>query len=176
MILSISYQAKIFIFTVILGLIIGFIYDFIRFIRRIIVHSLLAIQLEDLVYWILMAVFAFMAILRANYGDIRPFLILGLFIGIVLYFLVFSKYILKIYISIMNYFKYILLFFIKVLRYFLSPFIQVLKFIFIPLRIFIGKLKKFNKKSKKHLKNIKKCAKIYIVFLFRCIRIIFKKY
>lgn len=176
MILSMSYQAQLFLFCVFLGILIGVFYDLIRLFRRIFPHSLMTIQLEDLIYWILSAIFVFLAVLRKNYGDIRPFLILGLFLGVIIYFLLLSPVILKVFIRISGIIGKILILTIKFFYTVLYPLRCILKLFFIPITYMKNKLKKINKNNKIYLKKIQKYAKINIVFLNRCIRIIFRKH
>ncbi|NLM13619.1 MAG: spore cortex biosynthesis protein YabQ [Epulopiscium sp.] len=96
MIVSISEQAQIFIAAVEAGIIIGIFYDIFRIIRKIIPHPNWVIQLEDLIYWIIVSAFMFFVLFNKNYGEIRGFALLGAFLGNVIYFFTFSIFLMKI--------------------------------------------------------------------------------
>lgn len=85
MILSIKGQFALFLFAVFFGFAAGFLYDFIVIFRKIIKHYKFFIHLEDFFYWVFLAIFLFFIMLEENNGDIRGFLILGTFIGMIIY-------------------------------------------------------------------------------------------
>lgn len=176
MILSMSYQTQLFIYMVLLGIIIGMFYDFIRLFRRIVIHGIIAIQTEDFLYWLLSAFFVFFAVLRKNYGAIRPFLILGLFLGLIIYFFLISSLVLRVLIYIYGIIKKTVTFILRILYVVFYPFRVFFRFCNIPVTYIKNKLKKFYKNYKIYLKKLRKYEKIYLVFLNRCIRIIFRKH
>ena len=52
MILSMGSQVKLFLLTILLGVITGFIYDLIKTLRKILKHNNFMIQVEDFLFWI----------------------------------------------------------------------------------------------------------------------------
>lgn len=96
MILSLEGQAQLFLLTVLLGGALGLVYDCLRILRRIIVHKRLWIQLEDGLFWLTAVFFVFAVMLGANEGEIRFFAILGMFGGMLLYFLTVSRLVIAI--------------------------------------------------------------------------------
>ena len=80
MILSLNEQARLFLFVILAGASIGAVYDTLRIFRKMIPHSMILIQLEDAFYWLGTAFFLFFMLLQQNYGEIRFFIILGVFL------------------------------------------------------------------------------------------------
>ena len=118
MILSMSGQAWLFLFTVITGFVIGFIYDIFRILRKTIPHSYLMVQLEDILYWICVSLLMFYFMLHRNYGEIRLFSIAGAALGGVLYFLTLSPVIIKVSVAVIGFFKRIILFLLDPIKWF----------------------------------------------------------
>jgi spore cortex biosynthesis protein YabQ len=73
------------------------------------------VQIEDLIYWTISALLLFFIMLKENHGEIRGFLILGSFIGMILYFSAVSKIFLKISDKILSLIKKILIVTFKIL-------------------------------------------------------------
>lgn len=96
MILSMSNQAFLFFISVSFGFVVAFIYDFIKIFRGLISHYKIFIHIEDFFYWTISAIIFFFIIKKENFGEIRGFLILGAFIGMILYFSMVSEIFLKI--------------------------------------------------------------------------------
>ena len=91
MTVSISSQAYIFLCSVIGGIAIALIYDIFRILRKAVKTSNLATYMEDLVFWVLVAVVMFATVYYSNEGELRSYIFLGTFLGVVLYALLFSK-------------------------------------------------------------------------------------
>lgn len=115
MILSINNQLFLFLLSVFFGFVIGFFYDFLVIFRKIIKHFKFMVQIEDLIYWTISALLLFFIMLKENHGEIRGFLILGSFIGMILYFFAVSKIFLKISDKILSLIKKILIVTFKIL-------------------------------------------------------------
>lgn len=90
MILSIHEQARLFLLMLLVGGGIGLFYDGLRILRHALPHKRLWIQAEDGLFWLLTIFPVFCVLLRANGGELRFFLLLGLFGGMGLYFLLLS--------------------------------------------------------------------------------------
>lgn len=86
MILSLETQVHFFLWMILLGGILGLVYDCLRILRKVISHNRFLLQIEDGIFWICAAFFSFWVILQKNSGEMRFFVILGLFGGMVLYF------------------------------------------------------------------------------------------
>ena len=86
MILSFGYQASVFITAVVIGFAVGFAYDILRIIRLIVKHRPWAVNLEDGLFWTAAVFCSFTAMLAKNNGDMRFFIILGIGLGMAVYF------------------------------------------------------------------------------------------
>ncbi|TCT13050.1 spore cortex biosynthesis protein YabQ [Natranaerovirga pectinivora] len=155
----ITVQGQLFMITIASGIAIGVFYDIIRIFRRVVAHSNFLINIEDGLFWIISSVFLFVILFRQNNGVIRGYVIIGVLIGLVLYFAIASHYIVngvsKSINSIIDMIK-------KVIMLILKPFVFVIKFI---LKRFKGVYSIFRKLYKfilKQLKKIKKTVKMVI--------------
>jgi spore cortex biosynthesis protein YabQ len=102
MTVSISSQAYIFFCTVIGGMVVALIYDLFRIKRKAIKTGNLLTYIEDLLFWILVAVVMFITVYYSNEGELRSYLFLGMLIGIILYALLLSKPIMSSSLFIIN--------------------------------------------------------------------------
>lgn len=71
------------------------LYDILRIIRRIIPHGIIWISIEDLLYWAFVGSWLFLKVCQVNNGIIRGYMIIGMLAGIVLYYFLFSRTIMK---------------------------------------------------------------------------------
>jgi spore cortex biosynthesis protein YabQ len=79
-----------------LGAMLFFLYDLLRVFRRLILHSLIWISVEDLVYWIVFTGAVFRMMAQQNDGRIRGFALIGMAGGMALYYLLFGRMFLRI--------------------------------------------------------------------------------
>lgn len=162
MILSFELQLKIFILSIIIGIISGFFYDIIRIFRSFVFHIKVFVHIEDIIYWIFLSLIIFLILLYENNADIRLFFVIGVFLGMWLYFYIVSKPFLKLSIKIINILKIFIKFIIECTT---APIKLLLKLIYIPFKPIIKFLKKnVNKlylKLKKMLQKNEKCVTIY---------------
>jgi len=100
-----SGQGWLFVATVFTGMAIGLLYDVFRILRKTAPHSGFAVQVEDLVFWVAATGLTFYYMLHRNYGEIRPFVLVGIGIGLVLYFATLSRLVLIVCVAIVNYLK-----------------------------------------------------------------------
>ncbi|MFU0800058.1 MAG: spore cortex biosynthesis protein YabQ [Xylanivirga thermophila] len=100
MLMSTVNQAYIFLSAVYVGIIMGVIYDFFRAIRYRAKPNRIVTGIMDLIFWLIVAVLAFMVFYYTNYGQIRFFNFIGMALGWLLYTITLSPWILKFIISI----------------------------------------------------------------------------
>jgi len=152
MILSMTGQAVLFLSTVLVGAVIGLFYDVFRIFRKTAPHSVFAVQLEDLFFWAVATVGTFYFMLTQNYGEIRLFSVLGVAIGITLYFATISRWVVKIFVVIVTYLKRVVA--------------SVVKIVLLPFRIILGWLappvKTFAQKRHKDLRKLGRYGKIQV--------------
>ncbi len=75
----------ILLHSAMLGMYLAFVYDTIRIFRRLIPHNVFFISVEDILYWIYLAVQSFLLMYRESDGMLRWFSVLGAGMGIFLY-------------------------------------------------------------------------------------------
>jgi len=171
-ILSISEQTFLFLTAVLMGAVSGFIYDWIRVFRKIINHKNFIIQIEDIIYWILVSAGIFFVMLKENYGAIRAFCILGVFIGMILYFVILSRFFISASMAVIDFIKKLFMLIINII---LTPFLLLIKILSYPFDILRKILSKIFLKPKKLLKKYYMYVKIKLKSVKRHLRIIFKK-
>lgn len=84
-------QAYIFLWSVVGGIAIAFIYDLFRIRRKAVRVGNILTYLEDLLYWLLVAAIIFGIIYFSNDGELRGYNFIGTALGVILYILLFSK-------------------------------------------------------------------------------------
>jgi len=114
-ILSMSGQAWLFLSAVLTGGAIGLLYDAFRVFRKTTPHSKLAVQIEDVVFWIAATGLTFYYMLHRNYGEIRPFVLVGIALGIVLYFATLSRLVLVVFVAIVEYMKKVVIVAVRII-------------------------------------------------------------
>ena len=74
-------EMMVFLAAVAAGGIVRLVYQCIRCFRRIVSHTLAAIGVEDMIFWLGSAVYMFVQIYHTSDGSIRWYFILGLVFG-----------------------------------------------------------------------------------------------
>jgi spore cortex biosynthesis protein YabQ len=87
------YQVIDFTVTIILGLFIGFAYDLLRVLRRLLRPSRQVLFFWDLFFWLCVTFVAFTALLAVNWGEVRAYVMIGLGIGCAFYALFLTNHI-----------------------------------------------------------------------------------
>lgn len=153
MILPVFHQGGLFLGTIIAGFILAFFYDMFRVARRIIPHAPMAVHIEDMLYWLVVAAVMFGFMLKANSGDVRMFSIVGTFIGMVLYALLLSSIFMKFSMEIYGFLRKIAIFLLTIL---LAPFKMIVRILSFPARWLKGKLQEAYAVPKKQVGNLKR--------------------
>jgi spore cortex biosynthesis protein YabQ len=138
------------LYSVIGGMAIAFVYDVFRIKRKTINTSTFIIYIEDFLYWIIVAIIMFLVVYFGNEGEIRGYIFIGAIIGAVLYILLFSRIIMKIFLTIINIIIIVLKTVWKVLSY---PFKIIFKILGIPARFFLKQLRKLFRRTRRIGKN-----------------------
>lgn len=112
-------QAYLFLIFTINGMIIGLLFDFFRIIRRTFKTNDILTYIEDILFWILTGLILLYSIFVFNNGELRLFMIFSVILGVSLYLIIFSKYIIKINITILKFIKNILS---KIINILIVPF------------------------------------------------------
>lgn len=85
MTLSMAQQTEIFLWSVVFGFALGAFYDVFRILRLIIPTGTIAAFVEDTLFWLISAFSTFLFILNINSGEIRWYILLGIFAGALIY-------------------------------------------------------------------------------------------
>ena len=106
-----------FFIYVIVGILLGFIFDIFRALRKSIKNSTVVTNIEDILFVIISFIIIAMVVQIVSKGELRFYILLGIILGILIYFLSVSKYIITgetwILKSIIKILKSIYNFFIK---------------------------------------------------------------
>lgn len=111
-------QLYILISFFISGLLIGLLFDIFRITRRTFKLPNIIIYIEDILFWILTGVIVIGTNVVSTDGQIRLYMILMLMVGSVIYFLIISKYFMKINLKIIDFIK-------KIIKIILKPFHKI---------------------------------------------------
>lgn len=71
--------------SVLMGIIITFVYDFILIARRVLVHNMFWVSVEDFLFWTACAISVFYMLYEENNGILRWFAVLGAALGMLVY-------------------------------------------------------------------------------------------
>lgn len=93
---SISNEAILLGISLCVGAGLFFLYDMLRIFRRIKKHGTLLIGIEDFLYWLICAVVVFLMLYQENDGMVRGFALGGILIGMLAYYFLLSRFVIKI--------------------------------------------------------------------------------
>lgn len=74
-------EGRFFLASLLSGIVILFLYDFLRIFRCVLPHKKWAVFWEDYFFWVLSGFFVFLMIYQVNKGSIRSFAIIGIGLG-----------------------------------------------------------------------------------------------
>ena len=135
---TISADAYLFLIFVLVGVLIGLLFDIFRVLRKTFKTTDIITYIEDILFWILTGFLILYTIFRFNNGEIRGFIFLGTILGTIVYLLLFSKVFISVNIRIVNIIKTIVIFIMKIVIY-------PLKSIFKPVKFAVINLSKYAK-------------------------------
>lgn len=92
---NILYEGRYLAESFCTGIWLMIVYDILRVIRLVFPHHPLWVGVEDMAYWIYASIATFMLLYRINDGGLRGFVIGGVFLGMVLYNGLVSRFFLK---------------------------------------------------------------------------------
>lgn len=122
----ITNQAYLFLIFTLNGIIIGILFDVFRILRRTFKTNDIITYLQDLIFWILAGISVLYFIFEFNNGELRMYIFIAIILGLILYMLTFSAYIIKINVAILKFLKTII---IKLFTLILLPFKYLYKLI-----------------------------------------------
>ncbi len=161
-------QTILFLLCVAMGIGMGLLYDGLRLFRQMLPHSRFLVQLEDGLYWVAVVFAVFHVLLQKNNGEMRFFVLLGIFGGMGLYFALVSPFVMAVGQGVLKAIKRLLVLLITIL---LTPF----RLLWLPFRRPVAYLKGYcGQKGKKGLQLCKVYVKIKKDRLRRDIRFLRK--
>lgn len=157
MILSFSYQLKLFITAVSMGIVLGAAYSGVYIFSKKAHTPQWAKGILDIVYWICAAFFIFLTMLKINKGEIRPFVIFALGAGMIFYCIYLKNFFETIICAVFNILYRVFLLIVDII---LTP----IRLVLYPFNIILTKIIIF---FKKHLKIYVKYEKITLYRLIK---------
>ena len=101
-------QAYLFLIFILNGFLIGILFDIFRILRKSFKTSNIITYIQDILFWILTGCILIYSIFKFNDGELRGFIFIGIFIGVSIYLLLFSKSFIKINLYIISIIKRII--------------------------------------------------------------------
>lgn len=95
MAIAIAEQTSIFLSSLLLGVLLGCVYDLFRITRIAFLVPALFVLVEDLLFFLLSSIVLFGFILERNCGQLRWFILLGVALGWVLYYFTLGSLVMK---------------------------------------------------------------------------------
>ena len=136
----ITNQAYIFMIFVIIGMIIGVLFDFFRILRKSIKTKDFVTYIEDVLFCILTGIILLYSIFTFNSGEIRIYIFIGVLFGVLIYMLSISKYFVKINVFLLNKIIFIIKIPIKFLRKSIHKVFKPISFVIINVRKLLSKI------------------------------------
>lgn len=90
--MQIRYEAWLLLLSLMTGAWLMLVYDLLRVLRLMIKHSSVVRGLEDFLFWIYAGVITFILLYEQNDGGLRLYVIVGVFLGMLLYDKIVSRF------------------------------------------------------------------------------------
>ena len=160
-------QAYNFLIFMLNGCGIGIVFDFFRILRKSFKTPDFVTYIEDILFWLLSGILTLYTLAVFNNGEIRFYIFVAILLGIAMYILTISKFIIKSSVFIITFAKKILEKIIFLITYPIKLLFNVIKkiflrpitFIYINIRKILSKPVKNIQKTKNRIKNYKKTNK-----------------
>lgn len=152
-------EAYFLAYSVAMGIIITFVYDFILIGRQVVRHNLFFVSVEDFLFWAACAVAVFYMLYKENNGILRWISIFGAAFGMLLYKKIIGMRFVKFISVLIRKEIYMVC---KVLGFILRPFRWAAKKISVACRFVYGRVKKVRKYMKKKLTLFLKMLKMVL--------------
>ena len=98
-------ELYIFLSFIFIGLIISFLFDVFRILRRVYKTPDFITVIQDIMFWIISGFIILFGIFVLNEGKIRAYIFIGIIIGIMLYVAILSRYVMKFGVAFLNLFS-----------------------------------------------------------------------
>ena len=132
------------------GIVIGVLFDIFRILRRSFKTADWLTTLQDILFWILAGFVILFSIFKFNNGEIRSYIFVGISLGVLIYMLTLSKYIVRCSVIIIKFIK-------KIISYPVNLIIKITNFLIIKtIKFLVKKISTFFKKIFHNTTNIMK--------------------
>lgn len=98
-------QLYSFFAFILVGFLIGLLFDFFRISRKSFKTSNLLTNVEDITFWLITGALILFSIFKFNNGNLRIYTLVGILIGVVIYMVIFSKVVIKTLVKIILFLK-----------------------------------------------------------------------
>lgn len=115
---------KVFLLSVGFGFIVGLLYDFFKVFRTVVLRSKKGIFIQDILFFLIIAVITFLFLLSINGGRFRFYIFVALAVGFAVYFFTFSSFFFGFSLKFLEKIKSAFLLFSTVISF---PFRKILK-------------------------------------------------
>lgn len=155
-------QAYLFLIFTLNGFFIGILFDFFRILRKSFKTINLITNVEDIIFWILTGLSIIYCMYNFSDGSLRLFMFLGLGIGLTIYILTLSNFIIKTVVKVISIIKKFIITIISIIIFpFKAIFKLIRKILFRPIYVIFIKIQNnMTKKLKNLYYNINKSKKI----------------
>ncbi len=114
---------------IIVGIIIGIVFDFFRALRRVKKYNEKYICVQDILFFIIISIVLMSTLIYKLEYSLRLYLFFSLFLGIVIYISTISSYVMKIYISFIKIFSSIICFVLMPINMYKQCFMTIYNFL-----------------------------------------------
>lgn len=153
-------QAYLFLVFTVNGILIGLLFDIFRILRKSFKTSDVITYIQDILFWILTGLILLKSIFTFSDGEIRFYMFLGVFLGCLIYMIMFSKYFIKVNVQIITIIKKTVGTILSIIIFPIKLSFKYIKKIFIkPINFITINIKKLKSNCHKKLKNILKSQK-----------------
>lgn len=83
---NLAEEGRLLLLSLFCGMLFMAIYDVLRVFRGVVRHSVLAVNIEDYLYWVFVGLRTFLFLFQKNEGMIRWYVIVGIGCGMILFF------------------------------------------------------------------------------------------
>jgi spore cortex biosynthesis protein YabQ len=121
------------------GVVLGIAYDFIEVLVREFRIKRWVSAIIDIGYWLAATLFVFQVLVYANYGQVRIFIFIGLLLGVMFYFYIWSRYVRLTITWVIHFIVRLLQWLIRIVRLLIiRPILYLYRLLLIVLGFFMG--------------------------------------
>lgn len=122
-------QVYVFLLANFAGALVGMIFDIFRVKRKLVQTSDIVVYIEDILYWLIISVVLFLLMYYSRECELRSYILLGLFIGVVMYMCMLSRYVLMVLERVIRIIYRCVILPIRVFMKFIKMLLRCVKFI-----------------------------------------------